>query len=274
MTNLQFVAAPDGTRLATYEFGNPKGPELVLIHGFAQAHLCFAPQFRSDLARDFRIVTYDHRGHGASDKPTDPKAYQGPEVWAKDLTAVMDAKGLKRPVLAGWSMGGRIIRQYLMRFGDARLAGVNFVGALVIEDPSCRGPHGPKPPQPGQLLGDQIDAAIAFLDGCFAIKPSEADFRVALAYNMLVPAYVRQAIAGWTTDPAETVAKLKNVAVPALISQGRRDAVVLPKAAEMAAATIPGARISWYDDCGHSPFCEDAPRFNRELAAFVREATR
>jgi pimeloyl-ACP methyl ester carboxylesterase len=31
--------------------------------------------------------------------------------------------------------------------------------------------------------------------------------------------------------------------------------------------------ISWYDQCGHSPFCEDGPRFNRELADFVREAT-
>jgi pimeloyl-ACP methyl ester carboxylesterase len=268
----EFVTAPDGVKLATYEFGNPKGPELVLIHGFAQAHLCFSAQFKSELAHDFRIVTYDHRGHGASDKPTDPEAYQGPEVWAKDLTAVMDAKHLKRPVLVGWSMGGRIIRQYLMRFGDQRLAGVNFVGALVIEDPSCRGPHGPKPPQPGMPLGQQIDAAIEFIDGCFAIKPREADFRIALAYNMLVPTHVRQAIAGWSTDPAETEAKLKRVRVPTLISHGRRDAVVLPRAAETAASTIPGARISWYEDCGHSPFFEDSARFNRELAAFAKNA--
>jgi non-heme chloroperoxidase len=33
---------------------------------------------------------------------------------------------------------------------------------------------------------------------------------------------------------------------------------------------VPHARISWYDDCGHSPFCEDAPRFNAELGAFVK----
>jgi pimeloyl-ACP methyl ester carboxylesterase len=95
---------------------------------------------------------------------------------------------------------------------------------------------------------------------------------VALAYNMLVPAYVRQAIAGWSTDPGETIARLKNVDVPTLITQGRKDTVVLPAAAEMAAAVIPGSRISWYDECGHSPFCEDAPRFNRELAAFMTEA--
>jgi pimeloyl-ACP methyl ester carboxylesterase len=223
------------------EWGNPVGPALVLVHGFAQCHLCFAPQVGSALARDFRIVAYDLRGHGASDKPADAKAYQGSEVWAKDLAAVL------------------------------AIAGLNFVASLVIEDPRCRGPAGPKPPAPGQPLAEQIAGAIAFLDGCYGIKPSESEFRVALAYNMLVPAHVRQAIAGWSTDPAETTAALKRVRVPPLVTQGRRDTIVLRAAAEMTAATIAGARLSWFDDCGHSPFSEDAPRFNAELAAFMAD---
>ena len=49
-----------------------------------------------------------------------PAAYQGGRVWADDLAAVMAAKRLGRPVLVGWSMGGRVIRQYLMVYGDAR----------------------------------------------------------------------------------------------------------------------------------------------------------
>jgi pimeloyl-ACP methyl ester carboxylesterase len=85
---------------------------------------------------------------------------------------------------------------------------------------------------------------------------------------------VRQAIAGWSTDPAETIAALKRVRVPTLVTQGRKDTVVLPAAAEMTAATIAGARLSWFDDCGHSPFSEDAPRFNAELAAFMASMTR
>jgi pimeloyl-ACP methyl ester carboxylesterase len=272
MSTPTLTVAADGVRLATYEWGNPAGPALVLVHGFAQCHLCFAPQVDSALARDFRIVAYDLRGHGTSDKPADPRAYQGSEVWAKDLAAVLAAKKLERPVLAGWSMGGRVIRQYLMSYGDAAVAGLNFVASLVIEDPRCRGPAGPKPPAPGQSLAAQIAAAIAFLDGCYGIKPSEREFRVALAYNMLVPAHVRLAISGWSTDPAETVVALKRVRVPTLVTQGRKDAVVLPAAAEMTAATIPGAELSWFDDCGHSPFSEDAPRFNAELARFMARA--
>src|SRR5262249_56666581 len=107
------VRAPDGTRLAAYEWGNPAGPEVVLIHGFAQCHLCFLPQIES-LAPHFRVVAFDQRGHGESEQPADPAAYRGSRIWADDIAAVIAAKGLRRPVLVGWSMGGRVIRQYLV----------------------------------------------------------------------------------------------------------------------------------------------------------------
>jgi pimeloyl-ACP methyl ester carboxylesterase len=277
------VEVPDGVRLATYEWGNPAGPELVLVHGFAQCHLCFAPQIESDLARDFRIVAYDLRGHGSSDKPSDPRAYQGREVWAKDLAAVLKARGVRRPVLAGWSMGGRIIRQYLMNFGDGAIAGINFVGSMVMEYPDSRGPGASIRPQTpsssppsgsSPTLAEQLDAAIAFIDACYEIKPDERTFRIAIAYNMLVTAPVRQAIGGWSTDPEETRAALKRVRVPVLVTHGRKDIVVLPVAAEQTAAAISGATLSWYEDCGHSPFQENTPRFNRELAAFAKAAVR
>ena len=91
----EVVRAPDGIGLAVYEWGNPAGPEILLIHGFAQCHLCFYRQIASDLAQRCRIVAYDQRGHGASDQPADPAAYQGEDVWAKDLAAVITAKDLK-----------------------------------------------------------------------------------------------------------------------------------------------------------------------------------
>jgi len=59
------------------------------------------------------------------------------------------------------------------------------------------------------------------------------------------------------------------VTVPTLIAHDRNDALILPNAAEMTAAAIEGSRISWYDDCGHSPFFEHAERFNRELDEFA-----
>lgn len=267
----EFVAAPDGVRLAVYEWGNPSGPELVLIHGNSQCHLCWTPQIDSALAKDHRIIAFDLRGHGASDKPATPSSYLGKSVWAEDVAAVLQAKSLRRPLLVGWSMGGRIIRQYLMNFGDAAIAGINFVGSRIIEDSGLRPPPGPIPlPTAGQPLSQQIAGAIAFLDRCYAIKPNETDFRLAIGYNMLIPIAVRDAVQSWTTDPAETIPAMQRVRVPVLITQGRQDAVVAPRTAERVKEHIRHAELSWYDDCGHTPFQEDARRFNAELAAFAK----
>jgi pimeloyl-ACP methyl ester carboxylesterase len=265
----EFVTAPDGVRLAVYEWGNPDGPELVLIHGNAQCHLCWAPQIESALAQDYRIVAFDLRGHGASDKPATPESYQGKSVWAHDIAAVLKAKSLRRPLLVGWSMGGRIIRQYLMNFGDAAIAGINFVGSRIIEDPAIRSAASAMP-KASDPLAQQITGAIAFLDRCYAIKPNETDFRLAVGYNLMVPIEVRDAVNGWTTDPAETIPAMQRVRVPVLFTQGRKDAVVVPTTADLVKQYIEHTEVSWYDDCGHSPFQEDASRFNAELAAFAR----
>ena len=87
---------------------------------------------------------------------------------------------------------------------------------------------------------------------------------------MLIPIAVREAVQSWTTDPSETIPAMQRVRVPVLITQGRQDAVVAPRTAELVKKHIRHAEISWYDDCGHSPFQEDAPRFNAELAAFAK----
>ena len=90
----------------------------------------------------------------------------------------------------------------------------------------------------------------------------------------MVPLYVRDAIAGWATDPDAVRRPSPKITVPTLVTHGRRDALILPHAAEMTAAAIKGATVSFYDDCGHAPFYEDAARYNRELAAFVSAAWR
>jgi pimeloyl-ACP methyl ester carboxylesterase len=101
------VTTPDGVRISAQEWGNPQGPEILLIHGFSQSHLSWLRQVRSDLAREFRMVTYDARGHGYSDKPAAPEYYKEARRWADEVQAVIDQVGLRKPVLVGWSYGGR-----------------------------------------------------------------------------------------------------------------------------------------------------------------------
>ena len=163
-----------------------------------------------------------------------------------------------------------MVRQYLMHYGDRRIGGLNFVSTRPFEDPAVLAPAS-RANIEGRpdTLARRIDAHIAFLRACFHRQPNEDDFAAALAFNVIVPQEIREAISGWSTGLPETRAALSAVSVPTLVSHGRNDALILPAAAEMTAAAIKGARISWYDDCGHSPFYEHAERYNRELADFA-----
>jgi pimeloyl-ACP methyl ester carboxylesterase len=262
------VAAPDGLTIAAYEWGNPAGPEILFVHGFCQSHLSWARQVGDPaLAARFRMVAYDLRGHGTSDQPAEKSAYQADTLWAGDLAAVIAAKGLKRPVLVGWSYGGRIIADYLATYGAGAITGINYVNARCSTEPALFGPAqihlaGMQSPD----LAENIAATRRFLRACFERRPAADDFETMLAFNMIVPAAIRAFILG---RPPETTEALARLQCPVLVTHGRQDPIILTAMAEFVARTVKGARLSLYDDAGHSPFFEDAPRFNAELAEFA-----
>ena len=121
----------------------------------------------------------------------------------------------------------------------------------------------------GAVFAGRREDLDVIVPGIAAMSIMSATF-IALAYNVIVPQEIREAISVWATGVDETRAALNRVRIPTLISHGRDDALILPAAAEMTAAAIKGSRISWYDDCGHSPFVEHADRFNRELDEFAK----
>jgi pimeloyl-ACP methyl ester carboxylesterase len=262
------VEAPDGVSIAAQEWGNRRGREILFIHGFNQSHLSWFRQVTdSGLAEKFRMVTYDLRGHGGSDKPTDNESYTGDGLWADEVAAVIAATGLKRPVIVGWSYAGRVIADYLRTHGPDGIAGINYVDARCATDSAL---FGPGRRHFAGMQSDDLAASIAgtrgFLRACFERQPSADDFETMLSFNMMVPPKVRRHILGRPSDTTEAMAKL---GCPVLVTHGRSDQIVLPAMGEFVAATVTGARLSLYDGVGHSPFWEDAPRFNTELAAFA-----
>lgn len=264
------VRTEDGVELEVREWGNPDGQALLLVTGVAQSYLSFARQFSAAELQHFRIVSYDPRGHGLSDKPHGDEWYQHGKRWSGEVQSVIDALELDKPVLAGWSLGGRITRQYLVDYGDAQLAGVAFLSCRPVEVPEVIG-AGNAVVQALDItdLASRIDVASAFLRNCFGLQPTAEEFAYALAYNMLCPFEIRQQIGKWWTEPAISEAALRHITVPTLIVHGRDDILVLPGAAEITARLVPHATVSVYDGCGHSVFFEAAERFNAELADFV-----
>ena len=128
------------------------GQPIVLAHGFT---LSFDANWRREgwvdylLAQGRRVIGLDFRGHGASGKPHDPAAYAGNRM-PDDVLAVIDALGLERTELMGYSMGGWISLNLLARFPGrfslvmAGGSGVRpfrqsdaFIEALEADDPAA-----------------------------------------------------------------------------------------------------------------------------------------
>jgi pimeloyl-ACP methyl ester carboxylesterase len=94
----------DGVRVAWDEYGSGD-PTLVLL---PSAPIVHSRQWKAQvhyLARRYRVVTYDGRGNGRSDRPTDPVAYADDRM-VEDLRTVMDTTGTDRAVLIGLCIDG------------------------------------------------------------------------------------------------------------------------------------------------------------------------
>jgi pimeloyl-ACP methyl ester carboxylesterase len=102
----------NGVKLYYTVEGNEKADPVVLIHGLA-AHSDInwrRPGINALLAKDFRVISYDLRGHGLSDRPHDPEQY-GLET-IEDISRLMDHLGIQKAHLAGYSLGGFIALKY------------------------------------------------------------------------------------------------------------------------------------------------------------------
>jgi pimeloyl-ACP methyl ester carboxylesterase len=122
------VVVRDGVRIAWEAYGDGE-PTILLLPTWTIIHSRFWKAQIPYLARLFRVVTFDGRGNGRSDRPGDPAAYAATEFVA-DALAVLDATGTERAVIAGLSMGGGYV---LMLAGDhpGRVAGAIYLGAAV-----------------------------------------------------------------------------------------------------------------------------------------------
>lgn len=110
------LIALNGTRLWVESHG--KGPPLVLLAGGpAASHVVFHPHFDA-LADQFRVIYYDYRGRGQSDKPDDSAAITFDND-VEDLEALRIALGLDNLNIYGFSYGGLIAQAYALRYPDA-----------------------------------------------------------------------------------------------------------------------------------------------------------
>ena len=270
------IAGGGGLRLALYEGGKAAGPPIVFIHGFTGSYLSWERQLFGPLAEEFRLLAYDLRGHGASDKPLDSSKYTDGTLWADDLDAVIRAKQLDRPVLVGWSYGGYVISDYLRRYGDKAIGGVVFVGANTKNGTAEAA--GYLTDEVLALFGDVLSTdLLKSIDGTRALIRMFGD-RVrgtlrerAYGSAMMVPPAVRAAMFNRLLDNDDV---LTRILVPTLVMHGDADRIVRLSAATHTVTTVPSAKLLVYDGVGHAVQFDAPQRFGRDLSEFVRATRR
>ncbi|MCK0090127.1 alpha/beta hydrolase [Rhodococcus sp. HNM0563] len=265
------VSSSDGTPIVYRTFGPESARPLVLLHGWAQSSRCWGEEVLGDLARNFRVIALDLRGHGYSGAPRE--GYDNSENWAADVHAVLEAENADDAVLLGWSYGGLVICDYLTKYGSAKVSGVVLVGAITSIG---RGERGGK-------VGAAMRAAIP---AAMSEKPREAIAALGSFGNALTgppqgKGVVSQALFGASLSTAPHVRAalfdrsvsnddlLRSLEIPVLLLHGTADSVVDVSAARHAESLLPNASTSYWEGVDHGPFVEDPARFVAEVTEFV-----
>jgi pimeloyl-ACP methyl ester carboxylesterase len=264
----------DGTTLVGDIVGAPGAPEILFIHGLRQSRLSWDRQYDDPALAGFRKVRFDLRGHGDSDKPGSPGSYADMGRWADDIAAVIEAAKLRRPVLVGWSLGGFVTGAYLDKHGDTKIAGINLVDAVTKLSPDLLTPLAGRYAKStsSHNLAERTAETSGFLLACFHQPPTGADLQQMLVVNGMTARAVNEGFTQTTTaDMEPAFARYRK---PLLLTHGAHDRLVRIAMSERIRALRPDAKLSIFNNSGHSPFYEESRRYNHELAAFVTAAAR
>ena len=258
--------------------GDPASPAILLIHGFGQSHYSFVRQFDSGLAEDYFLVAFDLRGHGGSGKPWAVEAYSESEVWAGDVAAVIAATGLDRPLVVAWSYGTMVAMDYVREFGVGGISGILMTGGQGALRP-FRMPSGDDDPDAEEFaqirelqsspdLIDYIRAGERVIPLLTATPLPEQQLRLFRAIGMMLPPYVRRAMAHRRLDNQDMVGQLS---LPVLFCLGEKDNPFQLDDAREFAASHDNMSLTVYEGAGHSVFIEQPERFNAELRRFAEQ---
>ena len=215
----------DGVEIAYIDEG--EGEPLLLIHGFASniaANWVDPSWVRTLTQSGRRVVAYDNRGHGKSEKLYDPHVYGAPSM-AEDARRLLDHLGITRADVLGYSMGARIAAFLTLahpeRVRSLMLGGlgINMVRGVVGSGPIAKALEAPR------IEDVANDTARSFR--AFA-EQTKSDLK---------------ALAACIRGPREKITpeRLATISVPTLIAVGSKD-VIAGSGAELA-TLIPGAQF-------------------------------
>ncbi len=245
-----------------------EGEPLVLINGLGADMFLWFRQI-PELCKYFKVIAFDNRGSGESDKPDE--AYTMP-MFAADTAGLLKGLGIPRAHILGASLGGVIAQEFVLSYPE-------MVDRLILASTSFGGPHSiPTPPETTAAMMNRTGNPETDIRNNFKLFTSEewqqrradlvnqyVEWRV--AHPQPVAAYMHQAKAVPAFNAEDRVAQIK---APTLIIHGELDRVVPVENGRLLASRIPNSKMVILPQGPHAINIECEDEFNREVINFLK----
>jgi 3-oxoadipate enol-lactonase len=262
---MSYATASDGIRLYYEEVG--AGEPLLLVSGQGSDHTIW-DGVRDDFAQHYRVIVYDNRGTGQSDKPAEPPYTT--RGFAQDAVALLDHLGIARAHAYGHSMGGRICQWLGIDHG-------NRVGALVLGATTPGNAHGVKRPaevdtafknlssNPGAAMAALLDTMVSptWLDA-----HPEFLVQMSLQAQHPIPPHA-QRLHYLASEGHDSWDLLPTIKAPTLVIHGSEDVVNPTANAPLLAERIPNAELYIIEGGRHGYFVEFRDEASRVVNEFL-----
>lgn len=286
----------DGVRM-WYRVGGSApadAPPVVFLHGGpGQGSAHFDALAGPAMERNLRMVYFDQRGAGHSDRPASNDYAIATLV--EDIEALRQALGAPKIALLGHSFGGLLALEYAAKYPE-RVSHVVFVAGLWDIPIQCRWRFQTvadrRPEAYARVRADTLNPDGTVRHGChmeFLAFPDQAEreayFREAMYPDASVAARIDSVEAAHGVRNTGEIGRAlfgggelfryrftgaQRLTMPVLVVAGRHDGAARPEGLRELAARLPNARFVEFDRSGHFVYLDETERFAREVAAFVR----
>ena len=259
-----------------------EGEPLLLVHGFGSKKESWIAQFPV-LTKHFKVIRFDNRGAGKSDRP---KGDYTMEVFADDIKALLDFLDIKRTNIAGWSLGGMIVQNFVLKYPEMvkKVILINTNYGMPGED----GILAYKNMRLEEEKKKKVDHVKAWWDGTrtgyylkfrkeMEANPSKKWYDLWSAEDMIEMSIIDPP----TADDIEiqagalkthnTFDRLKTIKSPTLILTASHDRLTPKSSMEEIHSQIPNSKLLVIDKAGHSSPLEKAPEVNQAIIDFLKE---
>lgn len=258
----------DSSRLRLLDVG--RGPTVVLVHGLAASMYSWRQTIDPLVQAGYRVVAYDNRGFGFSDKPA--TGYSN-AAYVHLLFGLLDSLGVSDAVLVGHSMGGAIV-------ADAALARPDRVRGLVLVDAAGLGVRYPFMLRVARwpIIGPLFDhlrgrgATGGILRAIYGDPSRVTDQEIDQYYAPIALPEFGRSLRGVLREFSfeDLQGRLGTLMTPTLVMWGTRDRLIPQTIGVAMAAGLPHSALARFQAAGHALPEENPEEFNRVLIGFLK----